>query len=232
MTVQLVNYKAQEYVDEYMVDGTVDANKKFHFFKFFIRAHFYKPDIKWTKDLLQFHISRTKISLKEKVGLRNNTLLSTKVKLIVEGNYVILNNIEAVKKLTLEIPPSSTKVINITVMFEEGAINYEEKLDEMFDGKIVCIANKKDKMNPLLLKTHVIFPLIKSKFEKYTFFTPNVPFHDHIIIENERNMETSYEIRLIKTFEFIHNQVSVNLFSFMYIFTGVTQVRKISKCLY
>lgn len=206
---QIENYKLQEYNDEYTVDGSTESNRKFHFFKFFIKAHFYKPELKWTKNTIHFHISRKEVFKKEVVGLRNNTPLTTTVKLVVEGNYVILNNArdETVKKHTITIPPSSTELVNILVTFEETAVQYETKEDEIFDGKINCIANGKDRQHPLILQTHVMFPSIKPKKEKYIFFMPNVPLSDHIVIENLTDMKASYEIKKLDEIEFIHNQV-------------------------
>lgn len=114
---------------------------------------------------------------------------------------------ETIKTQILTIPPSSVELVNILVIFEESAIQYETKQDEIFDGKIHCIANGKDRQRPLLLKTHVVFPSIESKQCKYIFFKPNVPLSDHITVENVTNMRTSYEIRKLDEMEFIHNQV-------------------------
>lgn len=209
MTFQIQNYKIQEYNDEYSIDGSTESNRKFHVFKFFIKAHFYKPELKWTKDMIHFNLSRKEKNLREMVGLRNNTPLTTTVKLSVEGNYVILipETNETAKKWSLTILPSSVELLKIMVIFEETAINYETKEDKDFDGKILCIANGKDRQQPLLLKTHVIFPSIKSKLEKYTFFMPNIPLSDHIEIENQTDMKASYEIKQLEEIEFAHNQV-------------------------
>lgn len=211
VTFRLENYKIQEYNDEYSVDGSTDSNRKFHFFKFFIKAQFYKPELRWTKDSIHFHISRKGVFSKQMVGLRNNTALATTVTLTVEGNYVIINpeNNETTKKCTLTIPPSSTKPVKILVIFEEATIHYETREDEVFDGKIHCIAQGRDRQQPLLLKTHVIFPSIKPKQEKFVFFIPNIPLSDHIVIENETDMNSSYVIKKVDEIEFCHNQVGL-----------------------